>query len=408
MRVRDLRRAGHLPSLLAALGHFEVSFMVWVLLGAVGVTVAEQFGLSPTAKGVMVGLPLVAGSAFRVLVGALADRFGPKRVGMVSMLVVLLPLGWGWLGANRFGEVLAIGLLLGVAGASFAVALPLASRSYPPEYQGLAMGIAGAGNSGTVLATLLAPRLAAEVGWHGVFGLAMLPVAAMAAGFALLARDVPGAPQRARGSRARLARDPALLRLCAFYLVTFGGYVGLVSFLPILYHDQFAQAKLQAANLTALAAATGSFLRPLGGLLADRVGGLRVLSVLYGAVALLALGAALLPPLPLAAALLVALLGCLGMGNGAVFQVVPQRFGADVGAATGIVGAAGGLGGFLLPYGLGALKDLTGSYGAGLAALGLAALAALALARWVAQDAPRRIGAPAPALRPAPAEQGPR
>src|SRR5688572_3325712 len=185
------RNSGHTPSLVAALVHFDISFMIWVLLGALGAYVASDLGLSPAQKGLMVAVPPLGGSAFRLLIGPLADRVGTKRTGLVSMGLTLLPLLWGWAGGGTYAQVLGIGLLLGIAGASFAVALPLASRWYPPEYQGLAMGIAGAGNSGTLLATLFVPRLAEHYGWAAAFGLAMLPVAAVFVIFALVAKDSP-------------------------------------------------------------------------------------------------------------------------------------------------------------------------------------------------------------------------
>jgi NNP family nitrate/nitrite transporter-like MFS transporter len=163
--------------------------------------------------------------------------------------------------------------------------------------------------------------------------------------------------------------------------VTFGGFVGLASFLSILLRDQYGVSKVTAGDLTALCVMAGSFLRPVGGFLADRLGGIRVLTVLYGTVAILALGIAQLPPLEIAVALLFLLMACLGIGNGSVFQLVPQRFGQHVGVATGILGAAGGLGGFFLPTLLGSLKQVSGSYASGLMALsGLAVVALVILA----------------------------
>ncbi|MGH9283016.1 MAG: MFS transporter, partial [Acidimicrobiales bacterium] len=166
MAAKSFFRVGHTPSLAAAFVHFDVSFMCWVLLGALGAYVASDLGLSAAQKGLMVAVPPLGGSAFRLLLGTLADRVGVRRTGLVTMGLTLVPLAWGWLAGGTYAQVLGIGLLLGVAGASFAVALPLASRWYPPEHQGLALGIAGAGNSGTLIAALAAPRLAEHVGWH--------------------------------------------------------------------------------------------------------------------------------------------------------------------------------------------------------------------------------------------------
>lgn len=375
-------KSGHLPTLFSAFLYFDVSFMIWVLLGALGNYVAGDLHLNPAQKGLMTAIPLLGGSILRLVFGQLTDRIGPRKTGCIGLTLTLLPLLGGWLWADSISKVYLVGLLLGVAGASFAVALPMASRWYPPKYQGLALGIAGAGNSGTILATLFAPRLAETFGWHAIFGMAILPLLAMAAVFITLAREAPGkvTPAKAADFLAVLAeRDTYLFSL--FYGVTFGGFVGLASFLSILLHDQYGISKVAAGDLTSLCVVAGSFLRPVGGLLADRLGGIRMLSVLYGAAALLALGIAQLPTLWLAVTLLFLLMGCLGIGNGSVFQLVPQRYGKRVGIATGILGAAGGLGGFFLPTIVGSLKQVTGSYAGGLAVLaGLAVVALVALA----------------------------
>jgi NNP family nitrate/nitrite transporter-like MFS transporter len=375
------RNSGHTPSLVAALVHFDISFMIWVLLGALGAYVASDLGLSPAQKGLMVAVPPLGGSAFRLLIGPLADRVGTKRTGLVSMGLTLLPLLWGWAGGGTYAQVLGIGLLLGIAGASFAVALPLASRWYPPEYQGLALGIAGAGNSGTIIAALAAPRLAEHVGWHGVFGLAALPVSAAWLAFALLAKEPPRKPGPTGGIFSLLEETDARW-LCAFYMVTFGGFVGLAGYLPIFFVDRFGLAKVTAGSFAALCAAAGSFLRPVGGALADRLGGTRVLSAVLGAVAAVAVALATLPPLGPTVALLFLALGALGIGNGAVFQIVPQRFPARIGAMTGLVGAAGGVGGFLLPFGLGSLVSATGTFAIGFLLFGAVAGIAAAAVTW--------------------------
>jgi NNP family nitrate/nitrite transporter-like MFS transporter len=375
------RQAGHLPSLVAALVHFDVSFMVWVLLGALGAYVSADLGLSPAQKGLMVAVPPLGGSVFRLLLGSLADRAGVKRTGLVSMGLVLVPLLWGWLAGGTYAEVLGIGLLLGVAGASFAVALPLASRWYPPEHQGTALGIAGAGNSGTIVAALGAPRFAEHLGWHAVFGLAAAPVCAAWAIFAWLAKEPPRRPGSAPGGFAGLLADPDARWLCAFYMVTFGGFVGLAGYLPIFFVDRFGLPKVSAAGWAALSAAAGSLLRPVGGALADRLGGTRVLGGVLATVGALAALAATQPPLAPTVVILVATLGALGIGNGAVFQIVPQRFPERIGAMTGLVGAAGGLGGFLLPFGFGALAEATGGFAAGFVLLAAAAWGTAAAVR---------------------------
>lgn len=157
MKLRDFRRAGHAPTLFAAFLYFDVSFMVWVLIGSLANSIVPELGLSDAQKGLMVAVPLLGGAVLRLVLGVLTDHIGARRTGILGMALTIIPLLLGWLWADSFSKVLLVGLLLGVAGASFAVALPLASRWYPPQHQGLAMGIAGAGNSGTALATFSAP-----------------------------------------------------------------------------------------------------------------------------------------------------------------------------------------------------------------------------------------------------------
>lgn len=391
---------GHFPTLVASFLHFDLSFMLWVLLGALGVFAAQSLDLGPAEKGWMVAVPILTGSLFRIPVGFLSDRIGARRTGVALLAFLFLPLAAGWAWAESLPSVLAVGAMLGVAGASFAVALPLASRWYPPERQGLAMGVAAAGNSGTVVTNLIAPRLAQAVGWHAVFGLAMLPLAAVLLAFVLLARESPRAAAAPRPASSRaLLGEPDLWWFCLFYSVTFGGYVGLSSFLPIFFRDQYAVTPVQAGYLTALAAFAGSGARPVGGWLADRVGGVRLLSVLLfaigGAYALISR----LPALETVGALIVLEMVCLGMANGAVFQIVPQRFPREIGWATGVIGALGGFGGFVLPTLLGTLKAKAGSFGPGFLTLTLLALSAAVTLRLVAAGA-RWRGLPEMVLNP--------
>jgi len=375
MNLKEFFKVGHLGTLFSAFLYFDVSFMVWVMLGALGVYIAADFGLSATQKGLMVALPILAGSLLRVPVGFCADRFGAKKTGAIGLLLTLSPLFVGSMGVKSFEQILLVGLMLGVAGSSFAVALPLASRWYPSQYQGLVMGIAGAGNSGTVLAAFFAPRLAERLGWHGVFGVAMVPVLLVLILFLILAKDSPQQPPPEKLARYFLVlKQPDTWWFNLLYMITFGGFVGLASFLSIFFHDQYGASRIMAGNLAALCVLAGSFLRPVGGFLADRFGGIRCLLAIYGLVAGLIIFIAQLPPLSWAILSLSLAMGALGMGNGAVFQLVPQRFQREIGVVTGVVGAAGGLGGFLLPSLLGLLKDVTGTYTTGFVGFGLAAL----------------------------------
>jgi NNP family nitrate/nitrite transporter-like MFS transporter len=398
-------KSGHLPTLAMSFAYFDVSFMVWVLIGVLGVHISADFGLTPGQKGLLVAIPILGGALVRIPLGVLVDKFGPRKTGLIAQAFVILPLLWGWLGAKDMRDLTLLGLLLGIAGGSFAVALPLASRWYPAKHQGLAMGIAGAGNSGTVLAALLAPRLAESHGWHAVFGLALIPVVAVLAAFSLLAKDSPAQPGPLPFiAYLHVCKQPDLGWFSLLYAFTFGGFVGMASFLVIFFHDQYGQGKVMAGNFTALCVCAGSFLRPVGGYLADRLGGVRMLGVLLAGLAVCLTGLALLPSLPVAVGLLFLTMAMLGMGNGSVFQLVPQRFRNEIGVATGVVGAAGGLGGFVLPYALGRIKDLTGSYGTGLFLFGLTGLACLILLQliktgWHGTWLPKSVTpVPAPAL----------
>ena len=372
MNLRGFRCAGHTPTLFSAFLYFDISFMVWVLLGALANSIVPEFGLSDSQKGLMVAVPLLGGAMLRLVLGVLTDHIGARRTGILGMALTIIPLLMGWLWADSFSKVLLVGLLLGVAGASFAAALPLASRWYPPRYQGLAMGIAGAGNSGTALATFFGPRLAQAWGWHAVFGLALVPLLLTLVVFLTFAQDSPRQP-----APQPLAAYAEVLRLrdtwwfCLFYAVTFGGFVGLTSFLNVFFLSQYGLTKIQAGNSATLCVMAGSFLRPLGGYLSDRLGGIRMLTILYLGVGVMMLHLSALPPLAWGTLLLFASMGLLGMGNGAVFQIVPQRFSKEIGVVTGIVGAAGGIGGFFLPNLLGSLKQITGSFSGGFLTFGL-------------------------------------
>lgn len=370
MSLRGFKQAGHAPTLLSAFLYFDVSFMVWVILGPLGPFIGESLKLSASQKGLLTAVPLLGGSFFRLVLGAMTERIGGRKTGLIGLAVTLLPLILGWQVASTFPAFLLVGLLLGVSGASFAAALPMASAWYPPEYQGLAMGIAGAGNSGTLLATMFAPRLATAYGWHTVFAIAMIPVIAVWILFVSLAKEAP------RKSPVKKFSDyMAVLRVadtgwfCLLYSLTFGGFVGLASFLTIFFHDQYGLSRVQAGDFTTIVVMFGSFLRPVGGTLADRIGGYKMLMFLLTGVGICLGAVSTLPSATVALALFAIGMGMLGMGNGSVFQLVPQRFPDKVGLMTGIVGAAGGLGGFMLPNILGTMKQTTGSFGPGLVIL---------------------------------------
>ena len=390
MVSRSFFKSGHTPTLLSAFLYFDLSFMTWVLLGPLGVAIAKDFGLTPAQKGFMVAVPVLSGAILRLGAGLLVDHIGPKKTGLIGQLIVMLGLAVAWfLGVHSYHQVLALGVVLGVAGASFAVALPLASRWYPPEHQGLALGIAGAGNSGTALAALFAPGLAQIFGWQNVIGLAALPLAIAFVVYLVFAKDAPNRPPpKSFAEYMSVLKTRDAWWLMGLYSVTFGGFVGLSSSLTIYFNAEYGLPAVQAGFFTAACVFAGSFLRPVGGGLADRFGGVRTLSVVYVLAALgLALASFQQPSPWLALALIMFAMMALGAGNGAVFQLAPQRFGKEIGVVTGLVGMTGGIGGFYLASSLGWAKQVTGSYQIGLlafAALALLALAGLAgvKARW--------------------------
>ncbi|HZP93638.1 MAG TPA: nitrate/nitrite transporter [Burkholderiales bacterium] len=376
-------KSGHLPSLFAAFLYFDASFMVWVMLGPLGVQIAKDLVLTPAQKGLMVATPVLAGALLRIVMGVMVDHLKPRLAGALGQLVVIAALLAAWFfGIHSYERVLALGVALGVAGASFAVALPLASRWYPPEHQGTALGIAGAGNSGTVFAALFAPGLAVAFGWNNVFGLAAVPLIAVLIAYLVLARNSPDCPApKPLSEYLNVLRDKDAWWFMFFYSVTFGGFVGLASSLTIYFNDQYGLPPVMAGYFTAACVFAGSLMRPAGGIVADRVGGIRSLSVMYTlAAAFLAAVSFGLPRAWMALVVFVLAMLVLGMGNGAVFQLVPQRFRKEIGVMTGLVGMAGGVGGFYLASSLGYSKQLTGQYQVGFlifAALALVALIGL-------------------------------
>lgn len=377
---RDFLKAGHLPTLLAAFFYFDMSFMVWVMLGPLAVQMSADLHLSPAQKGFMVAVPVLAGALLRVVNGILVDRLKPRRAGLIGQVVVIVGLVAAWsIGLDSYHDALWLGLVLGVAGASFAVALPLASRWYPPQFQGTALGIAGAGNSGTVFAALLAPGLAAWIGWQNVIGLAAAPLAVAFVVYLLAAKDAPSAPPpKTWVEYLAVLKVSDAWWFMFFYAVTFGGFVGLASSLSIYFNSEYGLSAVHAGYFTAGCVFAGSLVRPVGGALADRVGGIRALSIMYSIAALVLVLVSFRPESAATAlSLFVVAMLAFGMGNGSVFQLVPQRFRHEIGVMTGLVGMTGGVGGFYLASSLGMSKQLTGSYQAGL--LLFAALAVVAL-----------------------------
>lgn len=338
---------------------FGICFAAWGLVGAFAVRFRERFHLSGTETAFLVAVPVLLGALARLPMGILADRFGGRRVFTLLMLaaagpVFLVP------AASSYRELLATAFFLGLAGSSFSVGVSYVSRWSPPETQGSVLGVYGLGTLGQSAAVFGGPLLAAAIGWQNVFrGLAVL-LLAWGASYGLLARDAPP-----RGAPKGLAAMAAVLRqrlawvLAAFYFLTFGGFVAFSIYLPTLLKDSFGLSPADAGFRAAGFVVLSTLLRPVGGTLADRIGGARVLNAVFLGIVPFALLLAWPSMIPFT----VGALGCaalLGLGNGAVFKLVPQYFPAETGTVTGLVGAMGGLGGFFPPLLLGAFRDRTG------------------------------------------------
>jgi NNP family nitrate/nitrite transporter-like MFS transporter len=388
-KAESFWKAGHWPTLLTAFLYFDFSFMAWTLLGALGPQIGESLRLTAERKGLMVAVPILSGAILRIVLGLAVDRFGAKATGITAQLVVIGALLCAWVvGLGNYQAALLLGAALGFAGASFAVALPQAGRWYPPRLQGVVMGLAGAGNIGTVLDALIAPRIAAAHGWRVVFGLTLIPAIFVLLVYALFSKEAPvDVKKKKLTDYFALLKEKDAHWFCFYYTISFGGFVGLASSYALYFKGEFGLTSVHAGDLAALCAALGAFARPIGGAMADRLGGIRSLARFYllagGALLAAAFGSNLYFNL---LALCVAS-GALGMANGSVFQLLPQRFGKELGVMTGLVGCGGGVGGFYLASLLGYSKGLTGSYLTGFmifSALCLAALAGLGVvkSRW--------------------------
>jgi len=350
-----------------------VSFAAWGLISAFAPRFREVLHLSATETALLVAVPVLLGSLARIPMGILTDVFGGRVVFSVLMIFIAVPV-FRIPGAGSYAILLGLGFWLGVAGSSFAVGIPFVSRWFPPEKQGVALGIYGLGNIGLSAAVFFGPTVAKRFGWENVFrGEAALLVLATLI-FALFARNAPvkARPGSLASMAALLARERLSWVLSGFYFLTFGGFVAFSIYLPSLLKDQFdltaADAGLRAGGFVVLA----TLLRPVGGLLADKIGGARLLSsVFFGCIpfSLLLIWPSILP-------FTVGALGCavlMGLGNGAVFKLVPQHFPRDTGTVTGLVSAMGGLGGFFPPLLLGVFRDRLGYAWPGFALLSITA-----------------------------------
>lgn len=357
---------------------FAVSFALWGLVAALAPTFTQLYSLSATSRSFMIAIPVLLGSLGRLPAGMLADRFGGRRVFAALLLFSALPaIGIGL--STSYTQLLLLGLLLGIAGTTFPVGVGFTSKWFSAEKQGTALGVYGMGNIGQSLAVFGAPVLALYLGsWRTVFFAFAALALVWGVVFYLLARDaaVAAKPKTLAENLSVLRRAPRAWALSLFYFLTFGGFVAFSIYLPTLLRDQFGLTPTDAGARTAGFVVLATLMRPLGGLMADRLGGERVLVWVFIAVAGLGLlmGCAWIPTFTVGA------LGgaaALGLGNGAVFKLVPQYFPKETGTVTGLVGAFGGLGGFFPPLVLGFIRDLTGGYAWGFVFLACFALMCL-------------------------------
>jgi NNP family nitrate/nitrite transporter-like MFS transporter len=357
-------RAGHAPTLFAAFLYFAFSCCIWVLNGAMAPFISEAYGLTPAQKGLMLSVPIIAGALMRFPLGVLSQYIGRKSATLVEMGLIAVAMLYGWMAVESFSDLLKMGVLLGIAGASFGVALSLGSGSFPPQHKGLAMGIVGAGNVGTAVSVLVAPPLAQWLGWQAVYGVAAVAILLPMAVMVVFAKEPPDVDSHAslRGHVACLfEKDGWVFSL--IYGVTFGGFIGLTTFLPTYYYDQFGVSKVQAGQLTMLAAFMGAAVRVFGGWISDRWGGVNTLTLVLVVVAVaLTLVGFSGGSLVLTTLLLIVCFAALGAGNGALFQLVPLRWPTTTAVAGSMIGEIGALGGGLVPNAMGLSKQYLGAY----------------------------------------------
>jgi NNP family nitrate/nitrite transporter-like MFS transporter len=353
-----------MPTLAASFLYFAFSCCIWVLNGAMAPFISEAYALSPAQKGLMLSVPIIAGALMRFPLGVLSQYIGRKNATLVEMALIALAMLYGWLLVDSFSDLLKMGVLLGIAGASFGVALSLGSGWFPPQHKGLAMGLVGAGNVGTAVSVLVAPPLALHFGWQTVYAFAAAAITLPMTAIAVFAKEPPDVD-----SHAKLREHVACLfekdgwAFSLIYGVTFGGFIGLTTFLPTYYYDQFGVSKVQAGQLTMLAAFMGAAVRVMGGWVSDRWGGVNTLTlVLVVVAATLGLVGLAQGSLALTTLLLIVCFAALGAGNGALFQLVPLRWPMTTAVAGSMIGEIGALGGGIVPNAMGLSKQYLGNY----------------------------------------------
>lgn len=369
---------GNSYQLLLATGAFAVCFAIFGSISAMMPILRERLSLEPWQVSVAIATPVLLGSLGRIPLGMLADRFGGRLVFSIVMFasaLSLLPMAV----VESFEALLLIGFFVGLSLGSFSVGVGFVSGWYPPQRQGLAIGVYGMGNIGQSLAAFGAPVIAGIAGFIWGFWVFAAIAAAWAILFALTAKNPP--QPRVKKSLKQLfspLSDRMSWVLSIYYFITFGGFVAMSIYLPTFLTDIFGLEPADAGLRTAGFVLLATFLRPVGGALSDRFSGPRVLAVVFPVTAFLALFMTIEHIVPFTIAAL-GIAAAIGMGNGAVFKLVPQHFPTSVGSVTGLVGAAGGLGGFFPPLAVGGIRESTGSYALGFVLLSLAALACTVL-----------------------------
>ena len=382
---RIFLRAGHGPTLFAAFLYFAFSCCIWVLNGAMAPFISETFSLTPAQKGLMLSIPIFAGALMRFPLGVLAQYIGRKRATLVEMGLIAVAMLFGFFAVKSFNDLLAMGVLLGIAGASFGVALSLGSGSFPPQHKGLAMGLVGAGNVGTAVSVLVAPPLALWLGWQAVYGVAAVAILIPMVVMVVFAQEPPDVDSHAK-FRDHIAclfeKDGWVFSL--IYGVTFGGFIGLTTFLPTYYYDQFGVSKVQAGQLTMLAAFMAAAVRVAGGWISDRWGGVNTLTWVLVIISItLVLIGFLYSSLLLTTLLLIVCFGALGAGNGALFQLVPLRWPSTTAVAGSMIGEVGALGGGIVPNAMGFSKQHFGTYAWGFVLFAVLAVLMLGVMRYM-------------------------
>jgi len=397
----DARRSPRTAVLMLALATlgFAVNFWAWALLSPLGPRLKDTLQLSAFQQAMLVAVPVIVGSLGRIPVGALTDRFGGRVMfPVVSLLTVIPVLYLGLFGHSSLPALLAGGFFLGIAGTSFAVGVPFVSGWFPPERRGLAVGVFGAGMGGTAISALTTVKLVDSHGTAAPFVITAIVLAGYGVLAAFVLRDAPNRtlPTQPLGARLReTVRLPITWRACALYAVGFGGYVAFSVYLPTYLKNAYALTQADAANKMAGFVLLAVAMRPVGGWLSDRIAPGRVLTAAFSLVAIGAVVQSATPGLsPTGTAAFLIMAAALGAASGAVFALVAQQAPANkVGAVTGLVGAAGGLGGFVPPLAMGSIYGGLGSYAAGLLALAVVAVGVLVLSARAARGARRPVAA---------------